>query len=55
MFNLKMKTFAAAVGALALTVFMSWTFVDATKVVTLRDTGNGHSHVFVASLGALLR
>lgn len=49
-FNLKALT--SAVAALAVTVFLSWTFVDATSVARVhRDGGAG----FVASVSALVR
>jgi hypothetical protein len=50
--NLK-KVVASAVAALMLTVAMSWTFVDSTRVVHgTRAAGN---HGFVAAISALVR
>jgi hypothetical protein len=50
--NLNLKVVASAVAALALTMLMSWTFVDATSVARVhRDGGHG----FVASMSALVR
>jgi hypothetical protein len=51
-YNLNLKVVASAVAALALTVFMSWTFVDATSVARVhRDGGQG----IVAAVSALVR
>lgn len=49
--NLK-KIFASAVAALMLTLVVSWTFVDSTRVVHGSRTG---SHGFVAAVSALVR
>ena len=50
--NFNLKAVASAVAALALTVVLSWTFVDATKLVRVApDAGLG----FVASASALVR
>jgi hypothetical protein len=50
--NLNLKSVASAFAALALTVVLSWTFVDATKLVRVApDAGHG----FVASVSALVR
>ena len=46
------KAVASAVAALALTMVLSWTFVDATSVARVhRDGGQG----FVAAVSALVR
>jgi hypothetical protein len=51
-YNLNLKVVASAAAALALTVFMSWTFVDATSVARVhRDGGQG----IVAAVSALVR
>ncbi len=49
--NLK-KIFASAAAALVLTLVMSWTFVDSTRVVHGTSTG---SHGLVAAVSALVR
>jgi hypothetical protein len=53
MLNLNLRTLASGAAALALTVVMSWTFVDATKLANLyRDSA---SPSFVAAISALVR
>ena len=50
--TLNLKAFASAFAALALTVVLSWTFVDATSVARFqRDSG----HDFMAAVSALVR
>jgi hypothetical protein len=50
--NTNLKVVASAVAALALTMLMSWTFVDATSVARVhRDAGQG----FLATVSALVR
>jgi hypothetical protein len=50
--TLNLKAVASAFAALALTVVMSWTFVDATKVARVqRDAGTG----IVAAVSTLVR
>lgn len=51
MTTLNLKALASAVAALAVTVFLSWTFVDATSVARVHRDGTG----FVAAVGALVR
>lgn len=52
MLNLNLKTFASAVAALALTMVLSWTFVDSTSVARVhRDAGTG----ILATASALVR
>ena len=50
--NTNLKVVASAVAALALTMLMSWTFVDATSVARVHRDG---SHGFVAAVSALVR
>ena len=53
MLNLNFKALASGAAALALTVVLSWTFVDATKLANLyRDAANP---AVVASMSALVR
>ena len=49
--NLK-KIVASAAAALVLTVVMSWTFVDSTRVARIHHDGNAG---FVAAVSALVR
>jgi hypothetical protein len=52
--TLNLKSLASAFAALALTVVMSWTFVDATSLARIqRDAGN--SSGVVAAISALVR
>jgi hypothetical protein len=52
--TLNLKSLASAFAALALTVVLSWTFVDATSLArTQRDAGA--SSGFVAAVSALVR
>ncbi len=50
--NLNLQMLASAIAALALTMLMSWTFVDATSVARVHRDG---SHGFVASVSGLVR
>jgi hypothetical protein len=50
--NLNLKAVASAFAALALTVVLSWTFVDATKLVRISPDA---SHGVLASVSALVR
>ena len=51
--TLNLKAVASAFAALALTVVLSWTFVDATSLARVqRDSA---SHGFVAAVSALVR
>jgi hypothetical protein len=50
--TLNLKAVASAFVALALTVVLSWTFVDATSVARVPGS-NGHT--FVAAVSALVR
>jgi hypothetical protein len=50
--TLNLKAVASAFVALALTVVLSWTFVDATSVARVP---NSHGHGFVAAVSALVR
>jgi len=52
MARMNMKTVASGFAALVLTVVMSWTFVDATKLANLYPNG---TPVFAASISALVR
>jgi hypothetical protein len=50
--NLNIKAAASAFAALALTMVLSWAFVDATSTVALtRDSGFG----FLSSIASLVR
>jgi hypothetical protein len=50
MINLNLKAVASAFGALALTLVLSWTFVDSTSLARVqREAG------FVAAVSALVR
>jgi hypothetical protein len=52
MSNLNLKSVASAFGALALTMFLSWAFADASNYAPVkRDTHSG----FVAAISALVR
>jgi hypothetical protein len=52
MMTLNLKALTSAVAALAVTVFLSWTFVDATSVARVhRDGSTG----FLAAVSALVR
>jgi hypothetical protein len=51
-YNFNLKVMASAVAALALTLFMSWTFVDATSVARVHRDG---SQDFVAAVSTLVR
>ena len=51
-YNFNLRVVASAVAALALTLFMSWTFVDATSVARVHRDG---SQGFVAAVSALVR
>jgi len=51
--TLNLKAVASAFAALALTVVLSWTFVDSTSLVRVRPDSTGH--VFVAAVSALVR
>ena len=50
--TLNLKAVASAFVALALTVVLSWTFVDATSVARVP---NSTGHTFVAAVSALVR
>jgi len=50
--TLNLKALASAFVALALTVVLSWTFVDATSVARV---SNPAGHSFVAAVSALVR
>ena len=53
MLKMNLKAVASGFAALALTVVLSWTFVDATSVARInRDNGPG---VFAAVVSALVR
>ncbi len=52
MLNLNLKSVASAFAALALTIVLGWTFVDATSVARVHRDG-GLS--FMASVSALVR
>ncbi len=51
MMTLNLKALTSAVGALAITLFLSWTFVDATSVARVHRDGGA----FVAAVSALVR
>jgi hypothetical protein len=51
--TLNLKALASAFAALALTVVLSWTFVDATSIARVHGDSNGHG--FVAAVSALVR
>jgi len=51
--TLNLKAVASAFAALALTVVLSWSFVDATSVA--RVQGGAASHGVVAAVSALVR
>ena len=51
--TLNLKAVASAFAALALTVVLSWSFVDATSVA--RVNGGLNSHGIVVAVGALVR
>jgi len=51
--TLNLKAVASAFAALALTVVLSWTFVDATSVARVQPGST--SHAFVAAVSALVR
>jgi len=51
--TLNLKAVASAFVALALTVVLSWTFVDATSVA--RVPNDSASQTFVAAVSALVR
>ena len=52
MLKMNLKAVASGFAALALTIVLSWTFVDATSVArTHRDNSSG----FLASVSALIR
>ncbi len=51
--TLNLKAVASAFAALALTVVLSWTCVDATSLVRVQPGTNGHA--FVAAVSALVR
>ncbi len=51
--TLNLKAVASAFAALALTVVLSWSFVDATSVA--RVHGGSTSHAVVAAVSALVR
>jgi hypothetical protein len=50
--TLNLKAVASAFAALAVTIVLSWTFVDATKVARVHTVGGA---AFVASISALVR
>jgi hypothetical protein len=50
MMNLNFKAVASAFGALALTLALSWTFVDATSLARVQRDAS-----FVAAVSALVR
>jgi hypothetical protein len=50
MLTLNLKTVASAFAALALTLVMSWTFVDATKLARVQ-----RDHAFSGTISALVR
>lgn len=53
MLKMNLKAVASGFAALALTVVLSWTFVDATSIARVnRDAGPG---AFVAAVSALVR
>jgi hypothetical protein len=52
--TLNLKSLASAFAALALTVVVSWTFVDATSLARTQRDVNGSS-TFVAAISALVR
>ncbi|MEO8016845.1 MAG: hypothetical protein ABI769_03450 [Pseudomonadota bacterium] len=52
MSTLNLKSVASAVAALALTLMMSWTFVDATSLANLQRQSH---HGFLAAVSALVR
>jgi hypothetical protein len=52
MMTLNLKAVASALAALALTVVMSWTFVDATSVARVQHSAGT---AFVAAVSALVR
>jgi hypothetical protein len=52
MLTLNLKALTSAVAALAVTVFLSWTFVDATSVARVHRDGNTG---FLAAVSALVR
>jgi hypothetical protein len=51
--TLNLKALVSAFAALALTVVLSWTFVDSTSIA--RVTRDGESHGVVAAISALVR
>ena len=51
--TLNLKSVASAFAALALTVVLSWTFVDSTQLV--RVNNDAASHGVVAAVSALVR
>ena len=52
MMTLNLKTVASAFAALALTLALSWTFVDSTSLARVQRDGNTS---FVAAVSALVR
>jgi hypothetical protein len=50
MLTLNLKTVASAFAALAVTLVLSWTFVDATKLARVQ-----RDHAFVGAVSALVR
>ena len=50
MLTLNLKTVASAFAALVVTMVMSWTFVDATKLARVQ-----RDHGFVGNISALVR
>lgn len=53
MLNLNLKAVASAFAALALTMVLSWTFVDATSIARVHRDGS--STGLVAAVSALVR
>jgi hypothetical protein len=51
--TLNLKSVASAFAALALTVVLSWSFVDATSIARVQPGAAGHG--FVAAVSALVR
>ena len=52
MYTLNLKAVASAVAALAITVFLTWTFVDATSVARVQ---RDHGQTIMAAVSALVR
>jgi len=52
MININFKAITSALGALALTAFLSWTFVDSTTLARVQHVA---SPGFVAAVSALVR